>query len=867
MRLSNASGRIQSDHARDMRSAAFRVHVSPSLVHDFLMTNGPANHARNARQMVVFARAMARSRLLVLPRLLFGIGPFETIRMLANLRRATRHTVTSLALETYWSRAAILWGAAGPVKYFLRPAGTDKTPEPNADDPNYLRTEFAARLREQDVAFDLFLQRFVDEKRTPIEDGAVEWTEQVSPPIPVARLILHQQDVNSAEGRVRESVVDQMAFDPWHAPEEFRPVGNLNRSRKAIYAASAGHRLGFLFHAEPLLRNRIIGGIARGVFRIVNKFVDWHRLPTSLGLLNLAGFRHDLRHNNLHDTEDHESPPSVHQPRPAPPEEARAARSGDGSFNDLSNPRMGSVNALFGRNVSLARCAVRHDLLATPDPIVISNELLRRRVFLPARSLNILAAAWIQFQVHDWVDHRRFRLHDPAARTIDLPVPSGGSWQNVVGGPQEPTMRIFDNVEHRAGAHDRPPVFSNSGSHWWDASQVYGRMPEAARLLRVQDGNAVLAELRLQDGFLPEDVDPALAGARGIELTGFNDNWWLGLSALHTIFAREHNTICAALRAEYRGWSEDKIYNTARLVVAALIAKIHTIEWTPAILATEAIDQALNANWSGAPRDWLSRLAVWLVDVSALKGIPESMPDHHGVPFSLTEEFVSVYRLHPLMPDDYCLFDHRDGRLLRSASFNDIQAGRTLGAMRGTGLTNVLYSFGVAHPGAITLYNYPEHLRQFERINGERIDLAVVDLVRDRRRGVPRYNDFLEMLRKPRVSRFEDVTNNRETARHMREIYGDVDCLDTMVGLLAETPPENFGFSDTAFRIFILMASRRLQSDRFLTVDYRPEVYSPLGIDWVARNGMTSIILRHCPELAGIVPRSASAFAPWRAVA
>jgi hypothetical protein len=187
--------------------------------------------------------------------------------------------------------------------------------------------------------------------------------------------------------------------------------------------------------------------------------------------------------------------------------------------------------------------------------------------------------------------------------------------------------------------------------------------------------------------------------------------------------------------------------------------------------------------------------------------------------------------------------------------------------MRGTGLTNVLYSFGVAHPGAITLYNYPEHLRQFERINGERIDLAVVDLVRDRRRGVPRYNDFLEMLRKPRVSRFEDVTNNRETARHMREIYGDVDCLDTMVGLLAETPPENFGFSDTAFRIFILMASRRLQSDRFLTVDYRPEVYSPLGIDWVARNGMTSIILRHCPELAGIVPRSASAFAPWRAVA
>ncbi|MFY9625329.1 MAG: hypothetical protein WAJ91_13215, partial [Rhodoplanes sp.] len=66
---------------------------------------------------------------------------------------------------------------------------------------------------------------------------------------------------------------------------------------------------------------------------------------------------------------------------------------------------------------------------------------------------------------------------------------------------------------------------------------------------------------------------------------------------------------------------------------------------------------------------------------------------------------------------------------------------------------------------------------------------------------------------------------------------------------------------------FILMATRRLQSDRFLTVDLRPEIYSPLGMDWIANNGMTSIILRHCPELAAVLPRDTSAFAPWRPVA
>ena len=70
--------------------------------------------------------------------------------------------------------------------------------------------------------------------------------------------------------------------------------------------------------------------------------------------------------------------------------------------------------------------------------------------------------------------------------------------------------------------------------------------------------------------------------------------------------------------------------------------------------------------------------------------------------------------------------------------------------------------------------------------------------------------------------------------RRCGPLYRSIDDVDTMIGLFAETPPEGFGFSDTAFRIFILMASRRIQSDRFLTVDFRPEIYSPLGMDWVA---------------------------------
>ena len=89
----------------------------------------------------------------------------------------------------------------------------------------------------------------------------------------------------------------------------------------------------------------------------------------------------------------------------------------------------------------------------------------------------------------------------------------------------------------------------------------------------------------------------------------------------------------------------------------------------------------------------------------------------------------------------------------------------------------------------------------------------------------------------------------------MRDVYGSIDEVDTVVGLFAETPPDGFGFSDTAFRIFILMASRRLQSDRFLTVDFRPEIYSPFGMDWVRRT-------RHDQRHPAALPRARSHAAP-----
>ena len=857
VRFSNASGTGQPDFKPDLRGVALRIKVSPEEQHDLLMTNFPVSHARDAHQFVKFANATAGGRLsqaLGVARLVLLFGPSETKRMLRNVLTGSRRKIRSVATETYWSRGAIRWGDTLAVRYLLRPAPeTMPAPEPPADDPEYLSHEVGRRLAAGDVRFELCIQRFKDAKSTPIEDTAVAWSERVSPPEPVAVLTIGRRDLGAVGADAVAGAIDAMAFNPWNTTDSFRPLGNLNRARKAAYDASVAHRRAFRWRDDPPLRNVVVGAGARRLFSVVNRRVEWHRLPVQLSLLNLQAFRQVLRRRNLLDTEVHEAPPAARRVPPEPSETARVWRTFDGSLNDLSEPTMGAaLTATFGRNLPLD---YRPHLLNEPNPIVVSRELLHRDVFLPARSLNLLAAAWIQFQVHDWVSHAR---HPLGHKDVEVPLPPGMTgWSNTPGGQPEPVMRIAGNVSVGGNLPDGSelPLFRNQVSHWWDGSEVYGA--DQGTALKLRDG----AKLRLSaEGYLPKD-------ARGAEITGFNESWWIGLSGLHTLFAREHNLLCDELRAHHRGWSDEQVYQTARLIVSALIAKIHTVEWTPAILATKALEIGMSTNWNGPPaRDWLARLGIWLVDAHASTGIPSTHPDHHGAPYSLTEDFVTVYRMHPLLPDDYLFHDHRSGELVGQRGFLQIQGDKADDELRAIGLPSVLYSFGISHPGAIRLHNYPRSLQAFER-DGERIDLSVVDLVRDRRRGVPRYNDFRAGLHKPRIKDWDELCEDRESVRRLREVYRSIDEVDTMVGLFAETPPEGFGFSDTAFRVFILMASRRLQSDRFLTVDFRPEIYTPFGIDWIANNGMASVILRHCPDLASVLPRGGNAFAPWRPVA
>ena len=106
---------------------------------------------------------------------------------------------------------------------------------------------------------------------------------------------------------------------------------------------------------------------------------------------------------------------------------------------------------------------------------------------------------------------------------------------------------------------------------------------------------------------------------------------------------------------------------------------------------------------------------------------------------------------------------------------------------------------------------------------------------------------------------------DHELVEELRSVYNDdIESVDLMAGLFAEKPPPGFGFSDTAFRIFAVMAPRRLKSDRFITDSYGADAYTASGIEWVENNDFRSVLLRHMPDLAPALGEGANPFAPWR---
>jgi hypothetical protein len=541
--------------------------------------------------------------------------------------------------------------------------------------------------------------------------------------------------------------------------------------------------------------------------------------------------------------------------------------------------------------------------------------------------------------------------------------------------------------------NDDPPTFSykdraylsrayrtteNKVTAWWDASQLYGyddasrrrvkRDPrDPAKFLLIPVGRR--AGAGEAQGYLPV-FDPADLSEEnrqwaGQEATAFPDNWSVGLSFFHNVFAREHNFFVnefrkhAVVHAEedsglrnperpdelirYKDIKADELFEIARLVIAAEIAKIHTIEWTTQLLYDEPLYMAMNANWHGLLRDYplvkavleykVRKLAksgnaekhnqlysayasgsgifglgnrrekcrLWLYfcsDEWSLKD-PDHInggANHFGSPFNFPEEFVTVYRLHTMVPDllEYREWDKDPNVIAAKIPVIATFRGRATQAMEERGLANWALSLGRQRLGALALQNHPQFLQNLPmprlQTKTNAIDVAALDIIRDRERGVPRFNEFRRQYGLRQLTSFDDFIDRRlpedsderkeqkRLADLLREVYGQHKCdqslkitdaqeiddrtdindcldksdgtmvdniedLDTVVGWLAEpVRPHGFAISETQFQVFILNASRRLFSDRFFTSSFRREFYTAFGVEWVTHNGPNGLM-------------------------
>lgn len=717
-----------------------------------------------------------------------------------------------------------------------------------------------------------------------------------------------------------------------------------------------------------------------------------------------------------------------------------------GICNDIWNPLMGSTGQPFARNVSFEATFPELALdplaknrhggrlgLLTPDPQVISRKLFTRQQLTPekcndgrglpnsspqancdyqkAAHVNVLAAFWIQFMTHDWFSHL-----DEGHNKAEL-MPMGCSARHV-GNAEAPLTpeeikrlgcRPEDRIDKSLIAQEAlPPVFKlgdqsrmgrapkttlNRVTVWWDASQIYGYDDPSLR--RVKRDRHDPAKLLLETGSSPAESyltilqpsDPQNPQWAGQEAVAFPDNWNIGLSFFHNVFAREHNLFVEEFRRRgaanpqadsglrnparpekairYQDVTADELFEVARLVVAAEIAKIHTIEWTPQMLYNEPVYLGMNANWSGllekhavvsaalekvlqrfAKSDSSKKAREWYSAFAAgpgIFGLGNDKPDigggvnHFGSPFNFPEEFINAYRLHPMLPDLIELRRLNDNPNIVASKIPAVDTIRDKAtrAMRQYGIANWALSLGRQRVGKLTLQNHPLFLQNLDlpRLKSAtgKIDVLALDIIRDRERGIPRYNEFRRQYGLKQLTSFDEFIDPRLPPNSperrgqqklivlLREIYGQHECdvnkvitdaqkntdgspindclgrpnrtridniedVDALVGWLAEfVRPHGFAISETQFQVFILNASRRLFSDRFLTSSFRREFYSDLGVQWVNENGpdgkimekvqsnghdievspLKRVLLRTIPELKSELDPVINIFDPW----
>lgn len=309
-----------------------------------------------------------------------------------------------------------------------------------------------------------------------------------------------------------------------------------------------------------------------------------------------------------------------------------------------------------------------------------------------------------------------------------------------------------------------PRQQTNSITAYIDASNVYGSDATRQALLRDVGGRLLTSAgdlMPFNTVGQPNASNPGQDQSQLFLAGDVRSNEQVGLTAMHTLFVREHNRLVDALTTNNPTWTADELYETARKIVGAEMQIITYNEFLPAVLGSAAptaaaynYDSTLNAGISNEFSTALFRFGHSLLPEKLPLAAVGSQPASY---VSLRDAFFTT----GYFAGDATGATDRVAQLLKGIS---LQKAMEVDVMIIDDVRNFLFG----PPGAGGM------------------DLASLNIQRGRDHGLPLYNDLREAYGLAAATTFADITSDVDLQAALASVYSTPDEVDAWVGALAE---------------------------------------------------------------------------------
>ncbi|QEG41026.1 peroxidase family protein [Roseimaritima ulvae] len=451
----------------------------------------------------------------------------------------------------------------------------------------------------------------------------------------------------------------------------------------------------------------------------------------------------------------------------------------DGTGNNLENPELGSAGS------ELLRVAENDYADGISEPAgedrpsarEISNTVSDAdpEGTFSERDLSSYVYLWGQFLDHD-IDLSLTPEDEADAISFAVEVPADDALFDPFGTGEVTIPLTRSEVADGTGTStDNPAEQVNSITSWIDGSQIYGSSQEVADSLRSFEGGRLLIT---DDGLLPTDEDGNIMAG---DIRAAEN---LGLTAMQTLFLREHNRVADEISAADPDLSDEEIYQQARATVIAELQSITYNEFLPALLGEDALSdyEGYDSSVDASVANEYSTAAFRFGHSTLNDGF--GFFDNDGLsaedPISLADAFFN-----PSLLEDYGI----DTLLKASAS----HLSQEIDLEVVDNLRNFL--FGAPGSGGL--------------------DLVSLNIQRGRDHGLADFNSVRVAYGLDAYESFDQITSDAELAADLESLYGDINNIDLWVGLLAEDHAEDSSLGETATTIIADQFERLRDGDRF----------------------------------------------------